>query len=582
VASTANNDPAGRLLAVNVGLPRDVVWQGRTVRTAIWKAPVAGPRLVRRLNVDGDGQGDLAAHGGEHRAVFVYQMDSYRYWSEYLDRDDFTFGQFGENFTVEGLADDEVRIGDRMRIGGAEFEVTQPRVTCYRVAIRMDEPAMPSLLVSHRRPGFYLRVLRAGVVEAGDAIEVICAGPQQMTVADIDGLLYRPGRSRGDLRRAARIPALSRGWKASFEALLDDDQADRETRNPAWTGFREMRVASIELESDTITSFRLIDDEQPGGRARPGQYLTVRLQPDPSGSPLVRSYSISGPANSEGFRISVKRDGVASRYLHEQIRTGDRLEVAAPRGAFVLSEQRERPVVLISAGVGATPMVAMLHSLAEDGMAAPVWWIHTAHNRRQHAFAAEIDGLLAMLPAAHRVVFHAAPEATSDDGAFDLQGRLTPARLGELDLPTDGDYYVCGPPAFMDAIGGAVLASGVRPERLRTERFGGNDVATSGIVATARRAPHTPDGPVGTGPLVSFARSGLTVAWRPDYLSLLELAEACDVPADFGCRSGVCHACATPVVSGRVDYQPEPLDPPSGEQALICCAVPDSEVILDL
>ena len=151
-----------RLLAVNVGLPRDITWRGTTVHTGIWKEPVEGRRMVRRLNVEGDGQGDLAGHGGEHRAVMVYQIESYRYWEGQLGRSDFTYGQFGENFTVEGLPDDEVCIGDRYRIGAALFEVTQPRVTCYRVGIRMDEPRMAALLVSHRRPGFYFRVLQAG------------------------------------------------------------------------------------------------------------------------------------------------------------------------------------------------------------------------------------------------------------------------------------------------------------------------------------------------------------------------------------------------------------------------------------
>src|SRR4051812_12894994 len=160
----------GRLLSINVGGPRDIAWQGRTVRTAIFKVPAAGPRMARRINLDGDDQGDRLAHGGEHRAVFVYQTGSYRHWERELGRSDFTYGQFGENFTVDGLADDEVCIGDRYRIGEALFEVTQPRVTCYRVGIRMDDPRMPSLLIQHHRPGFYLRVIDEGVVEAGDEI----------------------------------------------------------------------------------------------------------------------------------------------------------------------------------------------------------------------------------------------------------------------------------------------------------------------------------------------------------------------------------------------------------------------------
>jgi MOSC domain-containing protein YiiM len=172
--------PVGRLLSVNVGMPKDVLWHGKTVFTGINKEPVAGPRRVSRLNVDGDGQGDPAGHGGEQRAVFVYQIDSYRYWERELGRDDFVYGQFGENFTVDGLNDDEVCIGDRYRIGTAVFEVTQPRVTCYRVGIRMNDPRIPALLVSHHRPGFYFRVLEEGEVEAGDEILKLACGPEQM------------------------------------------------------------------------------------------------------------------------------------------------------------------------------------------------------------------------------------------------------------------------------------------------------------------------------------------------------------------------------------------------------------------
>src|SRR6516164_10602806 len=189
----------GRLLSVNVGVPKDVPWQGRTVFTGIFKDPVTGPSRVGKLNIDGDGQGDLAGHGGEQRAVFVYQIDSYRYWERELGRHDFVHGQFGENFTVEGLGDDEVCIGDRYQIGTAIFEVTQPRVTCYRVGIRMNEPRMASLLVAHHRPGFYLRVIEEGEVGPGDEIIKTADGPERTTVAEVDALLYLPGHSREQL-----------------------------------------------------------------------------------------------------------------------------------------------------------------------------------------------------------------------------------------------------------------------------------------------------------------------------------------------------------------------------------------------
>ena len=230
--------------------------------------------MVRKLDIDGDAQADLAGHGGEHRAVFVYQMDSYHYWERFLGRNDFTFGQFGENFTVEGLPDNEVCIGDRYRIGGAEFEVTQPRVTCYRVGIRMNEPRMPALLVAHHRPGFYFRVLQEGEVGAGDDIVKITDGPERISVAEVDALLYLPGHSSEQLQRALRIPALSKGWQSSFQAMLQQDLSSKTTvgnpglayeeQAPAWPGFRQMRVANIHKESDNVTSFILAPiDGQP-------------------------------------------------------------------------------------------------------------------------------------------------------------------------------------------------------------------------------------------------------------------------------------------------------------------------------
>src|SRR5215471_16400659 len=209
-----------RLLSLNVGLPRDITWNGKTVRTAIWKFPVEGRRMVRKLNIDQDAQADLAGHGGDQRAVFVYQMDSYRYWERFLGRNDFSYGQFGENFTVAGLADNGVCIGDRYRIGDAVFGVTQARVTCHRVGIRMNEARMPALLVAHHRPGFYFRVLQEGEVGAGDDIVKLADGPERFTVAEIDALLYLPGHSREDVVRALRVPALSKGWQASFQAIL--------------------------------------------------------------------------------------------------------------------------------------------------------------------------------------------------------------------------------------------------------------------------------------------------------------------------------------------------------------------------
>jgi ferredoxin-NADP reductase/MOSC domain-containing protein YiiM/ferredoxin len=572
-----------RLLSVNVGRPREIEWEGKTVRTAIWKEAVDGPRMVRRINIDGDDQADRLAHGGEHRAVFVYQIESYRYWERELGRDDFTYGQFGENFTVEGLADDAVCIGDRYRIGAALFEVTQPRVTCYRVGIRMDEPAMPSLLVAHHRPGFYLRVLEEGPVRAGDAIVKVAHGPERLTVAQVDGLLYLPNKSRALLERALRVPALSEGWKGSFRELLAKAEGDTPPP-PAWTGFRPLRVAEVRRESATITSFRLMptDDSPSTPSIQAGQYLTVRVQPDGDVRPLTRSYSLSDVPGERGYRISVKREGAVSRYLHQHVKAGDLLDAAAPRGSFVLRDGT-RPVVLISAGVGATPVLAMLHALAGEHSARPVWWVHGARNRDEHAFGAEVDALLGGLGDGHRVVAYSQPgsgEALGSD--CDVSGRLDLAVLDRAEVPRDADYYLCGPEGFMRAIGAALTARGVQPERVATEAFGAVAVHASGLVKAGDRPPHPPDGSPGSGPIVTFVRSSLAIPWDERYPSLLDLAEACDVPVGFGCRHGVCHNCESGLVAGAVTYYEDPLEPPPEGRVLVCCSRPASELALDL
>ena len=573
--------PVGRLVSVNVGMPRDVEWEGRIVHTGIWKDPVDGRRMVRRLNVDGDGQGDLQGHGGVNRAVFVYQIESYGYWQQFLGRDDFTYGQFGENFTVDGLADDEVCIGDRYRIGSALFEVSAPRVTCYRVGIRMSEPRMPALLVAHHRPGFYLRVLEEGDVGAGDAIELLERGPEAMTVAEVDGLLYLPGHARRDLMRALRIPALSEGWQGSFRELLEP-VADGVAAEVAWAGMRPMRVSAIDRESATVVSVHLVPlDGEPAVPARPGQFLTVRLRADPDAAPLLRTYSLSGVPNSENYRISVKREphGAASEYVHAGLGVGDVIEAGAPRGSFAL-RAGDRPVVLISAGIGATPVLAMLHVLAHGRSPREVWWLHGARNGAEHAFRREAFGLLAELPDAHRIVCYSRPGP--HDQGFDIAGRLTGDVLEQSGVPTDADFYLCGPAPFMHDITAALAARGAAPERISTEVFGPADPITPGIVGARARAPHTPAGEPGRGPLVSFSRSNLSVAWDPSFASLLELAEACDVPVRWACRTGVCHTCETGLVTGEVGYRPDPIEPPAQGTALICCSNPSGEVTLDL
>jgi len=583
-----------RLVSVNVGLPRDVTWNGKTVRTSVWKSPVDGRRMVRKLDVDGDAQADLAGHGGEHRAVFVYQMDSYHYWERVLGRNDLTFGQFGENFTVEGLPDNEVCIGDRYRIGGAEFEVTQPRVTCYRVGIRMNEPRMAALLVAHHRPGFYFRVLQEGEVGAGDDIVKIADGPERLSVAEIDALLYLPGHSREQLEQALRIPALSKGWQCSFQAMLQQDLSPKtaagnpgladEEQASAWPGFRQMRVANINKESDSVTSFVLVPfDGAPLPTFQAGQFVVLRLHLGPETQPVLRSYSLSGLPAADHLRISVKRElnGMGSSYLCSRVREGDALDVSAPRGSFTL-RPGQGPVVLLSAGVGATPVMSMLHTLAAERSPREVWWIYGARNGLDHPFAEESRSLLQQLSRGRGYIVYSRPAATDQAGAdFDAPGHIDTALLKRIGVSRNSDFYLCGPSSFLQKMRDGLRSWGVLAGNVHTEIFGPLEAITPGM-AQVVHTPHQPRGPAGSGPPVSFARSGITAAWDAKFRSLLELAEACDIPVRWSCRTGVCHTCMTGLIGGSITYNPEPLERPAPGNVLICCSQPNAGITLDL
>ena len=585
-----------RLISVNVGLPRDIEWRGKIVRTGIWKTPVQGRSRVRKLNLEGDGQGDLRGHGGEQRAILVYQIDSYRYWEERLGRSGLVHGQFGENFTVEGLGDDEVCIGDRYRIGSALLEVSQPRTTCYRVGIRMDEPRMAALLTSSGRPGFYLRVVEEGEVAAGDAILLVSKGPQRMTVAVVNSLLYSKDHPRDLLERVLNIPALSPGWRGSFEALLQSEVAHpgaagnaglvpAAAARTAAPGFRPLRVVQRQRESADVVSFALRpEDGLPLTLPVAGQFVVLRMRPRQDAPALFRSYSLSGPLSAEQYRISIKleRDGAAGSYLIGSVAVDAVLDVSEPRGNFTL-RPGNGPVVLLSAGIGATPVLAMLHALAADATSRQVWWLHGARDGGSHSFAAETRQLLGRLAHCRSRVWYSHPTEHDRQGSdYDTTGRVTVAAFEQLGVPRDADFYLCGPSPFLADLSEGLAAWGVDADRIHSEIFAGVPTRLPGVVSAAAPLPHQPAPAAGSGPMISFARSGLTTRWRPRDQSLLELAEACDVPVRWSCRSGVCHSCESGLISGAVSYQPAPLDLPAEGNVLICCARPLEDVVIDL
>jgi len=584
-----------KLLSVNVGLPREISWQARVVRTAIWKYPVAGRVFARRLNLDGDGQADLKGHGGEHRAVMVYQLEAYRHWEQVLGRNDFAYGQFGENFTVDGLADDEVCIGNRYRIGTAVFEVTQPRVTCYRLGIRMDNPQMAALLVSHRKPGFYCRVITEGEVGAGDEIQKIADGPGGISVAEIDSLLYSANHDLKRIAIAAGIPALSSGWKGSMEAFLRAATSGTQTGNagltrtnstlPAWKGFRPAKVIEVHRETPEVTSIVLAaPNGSPLPPALPGQYLVVRILPHDNSPEIVRSYSISGPSDSGIYRISVKRGtGAGSRHLVDATQVGDKLEISAPRGEFILQDGSQ-PVVLLSAGIGVTPVLSMLRALALGRAKShrEVWWIHAARNATEHVLAQEARQLLAAIPESRSAIAYSQPNVLDRVGTeFDMQGHLDLENLKKLDIPVGADFYLCGPTSFLSDMNRDLISLGVAQNAIHQEVFGPADSIQPGVTKAEVKPPHPPTA-AGNGPIVLFTRSGLAVPWDNRFKNILELAEACDVPVRWSCRTGVCHTCECGILDGQLKYAPEPLDRPAPGNALICCSTPETPIQLDL
>jgi ferredoxin-NADP reductase len=391
-----------------------------------------------------------------------------------------------------------------------------------------------------------------------------------------------------------RIPALSVGWRGSFEALLAQERTSG-TGNagltpeagppPAWRGFRPLRVSRKVRESSNVISLVLEPtDKQPLTAALPGQFVVLRLRPASDAPALMRTYSLSGEPSDERYRVSVKREahGAAGIYIDDELQVGDVVDTSAASGSFTL-HPGSTPVVLLSAGIGATPVLAILHALAAEASTREIWWLYGARSGREHPFAEETRSLLKVLTHGHSHIRYSSPDLEDQPGVdFDAPGRLNVRVLQELSVPRDGDFYICGPSTFMSDLTAGLTDWGVAPSRIHTEFFGPGPSITPGIAASPRRLPHLPAGPPGSGALVSFARSGLNVRWGPTFHSLLELAEACDVPVRWSCRTGACHTCQTGLVTGTVGYWPDPLDAPADGNVLICCSHPEGDIVIDL
>ena len=577
-----------KLLAVNVSLPREITVKGKTVRTGIFKEPVDRRVQVKTLNLDGDGQADLIGHGGEMRAVLVYSFENYAHWGTELGRTDFRFGQFGENFTVDGMLDDEIHVGDRFRIGTAVFEVSQPRVPCYKLAIKMRSEGFYHTLLQSGRPGFYFRVLEEGEVGPGDGIHRLSVHPVGMTVRQMSNLLYLEKDDLDNARRALRVEALSPGWRGSFETRLAKAKVDATAREP----LRSLVVDRKVRESENVASFYLLPaDGRPLAPFLPGQFLPLKLDIPGQYQPVVRTYALSDSPSVNHYRLTIKREtaapdrpdaypGVASNFFQDQVDVGSAVLAQSPRGRFLLDPSRERPVVLLSGGIGLTPLVSMLTALVDSGSRCQTWFIHGARNGQEHAMGELVRQLSDGLDHLHTHIRYSKPSPEDTAGQdYDDVGHVDIALLKRLLPDQRYDFYLCGPTPFMKSLFDGLVGWGIPADRIHYEFFGpASALPGRSRVSTPKQTAAAVECCGETE--VFFSKAGVTVNWNASFDSLLDLAEANGLSPDYSCRSGICQTCACRLEKGEVDYVLEPIELPDPGSVLICCSKPKTDRVV--
>jgi len=579
-----------KLLSVNVSLPKEVTYKGKIIKTGIFKEPVERRVKVNTLNIEGDGQADIIAHGGEQRAILVYSYENYLYWENELSRNDFHMGQFGENFTVDGMLDKDIHVGDRFRIGTALFEVTQPRVTCYKLAMKMDVKGFYNQILKSNRPGFYFRVLEEGEVGAGDIIEKVDENPVGMTIVEMNRLLYFEKDNMDGARKAITIKALSPGWRISFEDRLTKAQSSKKTKE----NYHTLVVKKKETESHTITSFYL---EPKNGQQLPsflpGQFLPLKLEIPGQYKPVYRTYSISSRPNPNYYRLTIKRElappnrpdlypGVSSNYFHDEVEPGTELLTKSPRGKFYLDPNCGSPVVLLSAGVGLTPLISMLETIVESGVKRPTWFIHGARNSNEHVMFNHVRVLQEENENVNVHFRYSKPLPEDIKGIYyDDVGHVDIELLKELLPNKEFDFYLCGPTPFMQSLFNGLIDWGISGDKINYEFFGpASALKDRSIISKEKRVAGATEccGEIE----VTFSNSGVKTNWNNSFDSILDLAEANGMSPDYSCRSGICHTCVCKLNYGEVEYTEEPLDSPDLGYVLICCSKPKTDVDIEI
>lgn len=372
-----------------------------------------------------------------------------------------------------------------------------------------------------------------------------------------------------------------------------------EDQSAAWDGYRTFVIEARKPESETVTSFFLVPkDGKPLPSYKPGQFLGFKLDVSGQEKPVLRTYTISdSPNEGTHYRLSIKREpppkdhpemppGVTSNHFHDHLNVGSEVRVRAPSGDFFLQENGSGPVVLLSGGVGVTPMISMLNHLVETGSKRPVWFIHGVQNGAEHAFGPHVRGLARSLANVDAHIVYLEPGPDDEKGRdYDGSGFITMELLQGLLPGPEGDFYLCGPPPFMKALFNGLLGWGVAEERIFYEFFGPATVLKDESESKPEpSAPPKPGADAATSELeVTFQGSGVTVKWDSAKESILELAEANGLDPDFSCRSGICHTCMCRLVEGEVEYiDDDVLMPDEEDQVLICSSRPKTNVTVDI
>lgn len=575
---------SAHVVAVSVAVPRWEEIYGRRTFTSIVRDAVYDPVRFER----GGPAGNMTAVHTED--VYAFFAEHYDHWASELGVDRRAWGDchWGENLMLAGLREESLHIGDRLRIGTAILEVTSPRIPCLKLAWRIGQPeGAVARLIASGLTGCYMRVIAGGVVQASDAVERIAHDPGAITVLNLGRLLFDDSIVDLDiLRRTMATPGLGDQASGMLRQRINA-LADRQSLAVGrWQGWRPFVVTRTQREARATRSFWMTPaDGGPIAGYRAGQHLVVRLPDDAGGH--VRTWSISDHGgDSHSYRLSIKHeaDGSASAWMNETLEPGAALMARPPTGRFTIDRAGVLRIVMISAGIGVTPLVAMLKAHAAGGAdAPPLLWLHVARSGADHVLAREVDAILARLPSAERHIYYTRPDPDDVQGRdYDHGGRLDVPRLTALlaqdyalnpfgrtiELPGDqSDFYICGPRRFEEMVRTALADAGVEPGRIRSENF-----RPAAQPDTATDTPECAQ--------ILFARSGRSLRWdRDDGRSLLEVAETAGLTPDSGCRMGSCGSCAVGLIGGKIGYRFAPAADPGPGRILLCCSEPASKAV---